>query len=919
MMYYPSEGFRVRVWALLVGCLALFQALILLPTNVQAQVIAAQPDPTVCYAIADNSGMLPGGGTGNNQDQLVTINRTNANTTSIGATGTTNIESMTFVMGNGVNTLYAEDGGTLGTVNLTTAAFTAIGPAGTGRGSVGNVTFSDLDALAFDVARDTMYAAHRATGTNNNDLLLKVDRTTGAHIPDAFGPGVDYLVVTAPASQPTFRDIDDMAFDPVTGDLYATANRGGTGGLLVTVNTTTGAVTEVGTYVDTLHGGFVDDIEGISFYNNGTLYASTGNNGPDPMDLNTLFLIEKDTAATTEIGPFPNTFIDYEALGCLTSTTGIALKKFTNGEDADNPTGPQIQVGSPVTWTYYITNTGGVAVDNLTLADDKLGSITGACLEGPIPSIPVGGGFTCTVVGTATVVGQYANTGIVTGTATIPNGTVVLTDTDPSHYFGVGTPPPLGSIGDFVWQDTNGNGVQDVGEPGIPNVTVTLTNGNGAIQTDVTDANGIYGFINLLAGNYTVTVNPATLPAGLTQTFDLDGLATPNTATAPLAAGENRTDVDFGYQPTVQPLLGSIGDFVWQDTDGDGVQDAGEPGIANVTVTLTDSNGAIQTDVTDANGIYGFINLPAGAYTVAVDPVTLPAGLTPTFDLDGIATPNTTSAPLAAGENRIDVDFGYQPAVQPLLGSIGDFVWQDTDGDGVQDAGEPGIPNVTVILSNSSGVTQTAVTDANGIYGFSDLAAGVYTVTVSAGTLPGGLQQTFDLDGIVTANRATASLAEGQNRTDVDFGYRLATQLVGSIGNFVWSDTDSDGIQDPGEPGVEGVTVTLFDSNGAILQTVVTDGNGLYLFIGLPAGNYTVSFDLFGQAATLSPANQGADDTIDSDAGLDGRTGIITLQAGENDLTVDAGILSSTDLDPSPEPSALDQKIFLPLIQIRVN
>jgi hypothetical protein len=349
------------------------------------------------------------------------------------------------------------------------------------------------------------------------------------------------------------------------------------------------------------------------------------------------------------------------------------------------------------------------------------------------------------------------------------------------------------------------------------------------------------------------------------------------------------------------------------------VQDAGEPGLPNVTVTLTDSSGAIQTDVTDANGIYGFINLPAGAYTVAVDPATLPAGLTPTFDLDGIATPNTTGAPLAAGENRTDVDFGYQPAIQPLLGSIGDFVWRDTDGDGVQDAGEPGIANVTVILSNSSGVTQTTVTDANGIYGFSDLAAGVYTVTVSAGTLPSGLQQTFDLDGIVTANRATTSLAEGQNRTDVDFGYRPATQLVGSIGNFVWSDTDSDGIQDPGEPGVEGVTVTLFDSNGAILQTVVTDGNGQYLFIGLPAGNYTVSFDLFGQAATLSPANQGADDTIDSDAGLDGRTGIITLQAGENDLTVDAGILSSTDLDPSPEPSALDQKIFLPLIQIRVS
>ncbi len=209
--------------------------------------------------------------------------------------------------------------------------------------------------------------------------------------------------------------------------------------------------------------------------------------------------------------------------------------------------------------------------------------------------------------------------------------------------------------------------------------------------------------------------------------------------------------------------------------------------------------------------------------------------------------------------------------------------------------------------------TQTDVTDANGIYGFDNLAAGVYTVTVSASTLPAGLRQTFDLDGIVTANRATASLATGENRTDVDFGYQPAPPVLGSIGDFVWIDTNSDGIQDAGESGVAGIPVSLLDTNEVVLQTVVTDSNGQYLFSGLPAGNYRVSFDLFGQNASLSPANQGADDALDSDAGLDGRTGIITLDAGENDLTVDAGILSSTAIDPTAEPSA--KTIFLPLVQ----
>ncbi len=76
-----------------------------------------------------------------------------------------------------------------------------------------------------------------------------------------------------------------------------------------------------------------------------------------------------------------------------------------------------------------------------------------------------------------------------------------------------------------------------------------------------------------------------TLPSGVTPSFDLDGIATPNIASFTLAAGANRTDVDFGYRGT-----GSVGDRVWNDTNGNGVQDAGETGINGVTVQLL--NGA---------------------------------------------------------------------------------------------------------------------------------------------------------------------------------------------------------------------------------------------------------------------------------------------------------------------------------------
>jgi hypothetical protein len=79
----------------------------------------------------------------------------------------------------------------------------------------------------------------------------------------------------------------------------------------------------------------------------------------------------------------------------------------------------------------------------------------------------------------------------------------------------VGASAACGSIGDLVWLDTNGDGIYDpLTESGIPNVTVTLTYPNGTTVSIETDANGNYLFTNLPAGNYTVTVDQTTAPAG---------------------------------------------------------------------------------------------------------------------------------------------------------------------------------------------------------------------------------------------------------------------------------------------------------------------------------------------------------------------------------------------------------------------
>lgn len=84
----------------------------------------------------------------------------------------------------------------MGTLSLTTGLFTPTSSIfGTGDGSLGSITFGDVDGLAFDTFNGTLYGSHRRGGAADaDDLLIQIDPSTGAHIPDAFGAGIDYVV-----------------------------------------------------------------------------------------------------------------------------------------------------------------------------------------------------------------------------------------------------------------------------------------------------------------------------------------------------------------------------------------------------------------------------------------------------------------------------------------------------------------------------------------------------------------------------------------------------------------------------------------------------------------------------------------------------------------------------------------------------
>ncbi len=429
--------------------------------------------------------------------------------------------------------------------------------------------------------------------------------------------------------------------------------------------------------------------------------------------------------------------------------------------------------------------------------------------------------------------------------------------------FGYARTPGTGAIGDSVWLDANADGVRGPAEAGLPGVTVRVyedTDGDGLlnpandtlIATTVTDPTGRYNFSGLAAGDYLVDVDEATLPANLLETTYA---GVDPSAVIALSTGEDYDDADFGYVPTTAGGgTAVIGDRVWYDANGDGLEDPGETGIAGIDVVVMDQ--ATMTEVarvaTAADGSWLVTNLPAGDYVVTYDK----------GDVQALGYDETQPTNMPAGDDHYQIsvaadavvthlDFGFNvdPAAPDAQGSIGDRVFLDADEDGVFDTGE-GIAGVTVNLLDSGGnIVATTTTGADGGYDFTGLPAGDYQVDVT------------DLNGVLIGLNlavgsdptATISLIAGQDYDDADFGYRASdTPSAGSgvIGDKVWRDVNGNGVLDTGEPGFQGVTMELWLDTGVIgvlepgtdnlIRNAVTDANGDYQFNALPAGNYLV-------------------------------------------------------------------------------
>ncbi len=921
---------------------ALLLVLLLVPQPASAQ------SPTYdftqqCFAVADE---LTGGTDGDDPDTFVRLDRTTGQSFVIGLTGTAGIEGIAF---GPAGVLYAADGGQLGIIDVDTGIFAPLAqPFGTVGNGVTDVNLTDVDSIAYDMQISILFGTQRRSSAP--DALFAIDPATGAHIPEFFGPGIDYVEVATIVDEAgnSLSDVDDLAIDPVTNVMYASINAGGRGGVLATIERTTGATTRIATFhyapSSSLAGQVVDDIEGLAFFNDGQLYGSTGNNGPDDNDKDKLFQIDKETAQAVLVGSFPSGQQDYEALDCLTAQAFIVLEKLTNGpgqapDNADTPTGPSITPGATVTWTYAITNTGIITLTDLTLTDDKIGLVGPDGLSNCPPAGTIlgpGESITCTATGIAQA-GQYANTGLVTGITQIdiitPRQTV--TATDPSHYFGAG--PAI-----VIQKATNGEDADTPTGPMIPvggavtwTYVVTNTGNLPLTQVVVTDDQGV-----------AVTCPKDTLLPQESMTCTGSGIAVEGqyanvgTVVGIPPTGPSVTSTDpshyFGAVPSIVIQKATNGEDA--DTPTGPMIPVGGAVTWTYVVTNTGNLPLTQVVVTDDQGVA--VTCPKDTLLPQESMTCTGSGIAVEGQYANVGTvvgiPPTGSPVTSTDPSHY---FGYQPA------SVGNYVFGDINpegttpgeieaGNGLQDAGETGIDGIIVQLysSNDTLISET-VTANGGSYLFTDLPPGDYYVVFinpfSEGvwTAPNeGTDDEIDSDPFDTAadprgeaqKTETFTLSSGQVDLSWDAGLvGLSSTASATVGDFVWFDLNKDGIQDPGEPGFAGVVVRLFnaDTNAQVRETQ-TNQNGRYLFTGIDAGNYYIQFILPANF-TVSPQNAIADDERDSDIdATTGRTEVFNLPIFTTDLRWDAGIYQlGTDLNPDEEPS--QQRLFLPLITSR--
>ena len=388
------------------------------------------------------------------------------------------------------------------------------------------------------------------------------------------------------------------------------------------------------------------------------------------------------------------------------------------------------------------------------------------------------------------------------------------------------------AISGTVYLDQNRDKAKDGGDIAQSGVTVKLVDASGAVvATTTTDADGNYSFTGLNDGTYTVQVDKTGPLASTEQTEDPSGNGDSRSQAITFTRSDpDVTNVNFGYAEDY-----TVSGTVYYDKDRSETLNNGEPGFDGVTVNLLNEAGAtVATTTTKADGTYSFAKLPAGKYTVKVEPSDLLKKLEQTEDPDG--TKDSASGVVQVGHDNPsvkNVNFGYATNY-----TIKGTVYRDADRSESLEDGEKLYQGVTVdLLDNAGNVVATTTTDAHGAYAFTNLEEGTYKVRVHKEGPIADLVQTEDPDA--TKDNTSGDITLELNdpiKENVNFGYISDNSISGTI----YRDDNRSNSLNGGEAGYPEQTVQLLDKAGAVIKTTKTDANGNYSFDNLPDGTYSV-------------------------------------------------------------------------------
>ena len=436
------------------------------------------------------------------------------------------------------------------------------------------------------------------------------------------------------------------------------------------------------------------------------------------------------------------------------------------------------------------------------------------------------------------------------------------------------------SVGGRIWEDRNGNGIQDAEDGSLVQVPVYLLAAGTLIGSQTSDLQGRYRFDGLQPGPYTVEVGvlpnqhdgSAWLPTAQgiggdpSRDSDIDptqisaqrdGLLQ-YAATLTLSEGEQRLDIDAGLHHGLQ-----LSGRVWRETIERGVENPQEPGLAGERIELYIDGQKRAETLTDASGFWQLLGIGCACSRTLLDVELRVAELggravSPKQVTHDDQTDNDFSLGGSGGQRWAELRLPDQaPTLQLAELDAGLFAsrvrgtaWEDLNGDGLRDPGEPPLAGIRFGLIDASGTARYAVSGSDGRYSFEDITPGDYQLAVfsalndPAPPLPSrwlqGSDRSIDSDFSGQRPVPTAGAPGGERGffaeqapplqtidwyDTLDAGLHRGTLLRGKA----WRDGAPLGTREDDEPGLPGQVVSLLlQGAGSPLVQAITDANGDY-------------------------------------------------------------------------------------------